>query len=69
MGSILSIRRSRIYWLAYCLCELIDAGKDVVVVDNLETGFRASGSSQSEVFMKEIFVTELLLTLYLIKKI
>ena len=53
---------------SHTVYELIEAGKDVVVVDNLETGFRAAVHPKRS-FIKEIFVTELLLIRYLIKKI
>lgn len=67
MGSILVLGGAG-YIGSHTVYELIDAGKDVVVVDNLETGF-GQRFIRKRSFMKEIFVTELLLTLYLIKKI
>ena len=47
MGSILVLGGAG-YIGSHTVYELIDAGKDVVVVDNLETG-SGSGSSESEV--------------------
>ncbi len=41
----------------------------MVVVDNLETGFRAAVHPGKRSFIKEIFVTGFLLIRYLIKKI
>lgn len=41
MGSILVLGGAG-YIGSHTVYELIDAGKDVVVVDNLETGFRAA---------------------------
>ncbi len=67
-GSILVLGGAG-YIGSHTVYELIEAGNDVVVVDNLETGFRAAVHPEAKSFMKEIFVTGFLLTLYLIKKI
>lgn len=67
MGSILVLGGAG-YIGSHTVYELIEAGKNVVVVDNLETGFRAAVHPEAK-FYEEIFVTGLLLTLYLIKKI
>lgn len=34
---------------SHTVYELIDRGEDVVVVDNLQTGFKAADSSQSKI--------------------
>ena len=68
MGSILVLGGAG-YISSHTVYELIDAGKDVVVVDNLGKQVFGQRFIPKQSFMKEIFVTELLLTLYLIKKI
>ena len=66
MGSILVLGGAG-YIGSHTVYELIEAGKDVVVVDNLETGFRAAVHPEAKFYKG--FVTELLLIRYLIKKI
>ena len=68
MGSILVLGGAG-YIGSHTVYELIDAGKDVVVVDNLETGFRAAvhpkakfyeGDIRNRAFIDSVFDNEIL---------
>ena len=67
MGSILVLGGAG-YIGSHTVYELIEAGKDVVVVEILKQVFEQRFIRKRS-FIKEIFVTELLLIRYLIKKI
>ena len=53
MGSILVLGGAG-YIGSHTVYELIDAGKDVVVVDNLETGFRAAVHPKAKFYEGDI---------------
>ena len=53
MGSILVLGGAG-YIGSHTVYELIEAGKDVVVVDNLETGFRAAVHLEAKFYEGDI---------------